>query len=303
MSLVEDALRRLQDATVVAKQGGSLRSEAEIATKASNSSIPRVVASTVSRPTAPHTPIVSINAAALRAHGLLPPEHEERQVAQQYRRIKRPLVVNAMGHGTQRVHHGHLIMLVSAEPGEGKNFTAINLALSMSIEKDVHVLLVDADVAKPHISTVLGVAHATGLLDVLRDPGLDVESVILPTDVPNLSLLPAGTPSVEATELLASARMEQVMRAIGQHDPRRVVLFDSPPLLHTTESLALTQVAGQVVVVVRAGVTVQQVVLDALSYVAEHPAVSLVLNQSVRASREGYYNYGYGDGRTGQSDT
>ncbi|MGH8324579.1 MAG: P-loop NTPase, partial [Steroidobacteraceae bacterium] len=154
--------------------------------------------------------VVSVNVAGLRVAGLLAPEHEERQLAQQYRQIKRPLIANAIGRGAPRLPNGHLVMVASAMPGEGKTFTAINLALSMSIEKDAHVLLVDADVAKPHISTLLGVPDAPGLLDVLRDPGLDVESVILQTDVPNLSFLPAGTRSEEATELLASARMEQV---------------------------------------------------------------------------------------------
>jgi len=159
--------------------------------------------------------IVRISLPALRAAGLLAPEEEERQLAQQYRKIKRPLIVNAVGRGAPPLPNGHVIMLASALAGEGKTFTAVNLALSMSLEKDVHVLLVDADVEKPHVSRLLGVGEAPGLLDVLRNSSLDVEKVILPTDVPNLFVLPAGTASPEATELLASVRMEEVMRAIA----------------------------------------------------------------------------------------
>ena len=221
-------------------------------------------------------------------------------MAQQYRRIKRPLIVNATGRGGARVANGHVIMVASAIAGEGKTFTAINLALSMSREKDVHVLLVDADVAKAHISRQLGVAGAPGLLDVLRDGRVGVESVILSTDVPNLSVLPAGTHSHETTELLASVRMEEVMRAIAQHDERRVALFDSPPLLLTTESHAIAQVAGQVVLVVRAAGTPQHAVLSALSYLGDHPAVSLVLNQSTASVPANYYYYGYPEQRPTQ---
>ena len=211
---------------------------------------------------------------------------------QQYRRIKRPLIVNATGRGAARLPNGHVIMVASATPGEGKTFTAINLALSMSREKDVHVLLVDADVAKAHISRLFGVAEAPGLLDVLRNSQVDLESVILPTDVPNLSVLPAGLRSRDTTELLASARMAAVMSAIAQHDEWRVALVDSPPLLLTTESHAIAQVAGQVVLVVRAGGTPQHTVLAALSYLGEHPVVSLVLNQCTVSVPENYY-YGY----------
>jgi exopolysaccharide/PEP-CTERM locus tyrosine autokinase len=214
-------------------------------------------------------------------------------MAHQYRRIKRPLIVNATGRGGARVANGHVIMVASAIAGEGKTFTAINLALSMSREKDLHVLLVDADVAKAHITRLFGVGEAPGLLDVLRDGRMGVESVILPTDVPNLSVLPAGIHSHETTELLASVRMEEVMRAMAQHDERRVALVDSPPLLLTTESHAIAQVAGQVVLVVRAAGTPQHAVLAALSYLGDHPAVSLVLNQCTASVPANYYYYGY----------
>src|SRR5690606_4713039 len=113
-------------------------------------------------------------------------------LADQYRHIKRPLISNATGRGGERLERGQLIMMASAMPGEGKTFTSINLALSMALEKDLSVLLVDADVAKPHISRTFGVEQEPGLLDILKDESSRVESVILPTDVPNLCILPAG---------------------------------------------------------------------------------------------------------------
>jgi len=232
---------------------------------------------------------VNMSAPSLRSVGLLAPEEEEYQLAQQFRQIKRPLIVKAVGRGGSRVPNGHIIMVTSALEGEGKTFTAVNLAMSMSLEKDVHVLLVDADVARPQLSSLLGLSDAPGLIDVLLDSHLDVERVILRTNIPNLSVLPAGRHSEEATELLASVRMEEVVRAIAQHDERRLALFDSPPLLLTTESPAIAQVTGQVLMVVRAGVTPRPAVLSALSHLGAHPAVSLLLNQCSTATPATYY--------------
>ncbi len=290
MSIVEKTLRRMQEAAA--------RPPANSGPLPLPSSIPPTSVEVLPQRStaAPVDParILPVNMAGLRAAGLLPPEHEQHHIAQQYRQLKRPLIANALGRGAPRLPSGHLIMIASAMPGEGKTFTSLNLALSMSLEKDLRVLLVDADVAKADLSGVLGVRDATGLLDTLRDPALDIERAILPTDIPNLEFLPAGRRSEEATELLASPRMESVVRAMGAHDDRRIVLFDSPPLMLTTESHVLTQLAGQVLVVVRAGDTPQQVVLEALAHLKGHPAVSLVLNQSMAASLAGYYGAGYG---------
>ncbi|HUY83183.1 MAG TPA: AAA family ATPase [Steroidobacteraceae bacterium] len=273
MSLVEKALRKLQ----VGAPRGPAPTPAP--------GLGRRLAATV------------INPSVLRSAGFLPPAHEERQLAQQYRRIKRPLIAKAFGRGVPQAPNGRLILVTSAMAGEGKTFTSLNLALSLAREKDVHVLLVDADVAKPNISRSLGVAEAPGLLDALRDAGKDVEGLIRPTDVSNLFVLPTGTASKEATELLASQRMGQVAAALLKRDPQRIVLFDSPPLLQTTESHALTQIAGQIVVIVRAESTPQPVLFDALKLIEGHPAVSLVLNQSTESATSAYYYHGYGDDR------
>lgn len=294
MSVVEKTLRKLQDA----KQRRVEEGVPEPAPAGSGSD-----AHPTARPVpgGEQTPPIVLDRAALRATGLLPPVEEERRLSSQYRKIKRPLIAGAIGRGAERLPKGYLIMLASAMPGEGKTFTAINLALSIANEKDLRVLLVDADVAKPHLSRLLGLEGERGLLDLLRDPQLDAESVIRKTDVPTLSFLPAGKSSSDATELLASKRMEQVAALLGQRDDHRIVLFDTPPLMQTTESSVLMQVAGQVLVVVRAESTPQPVLLDALESLQDHPAVSLLLNQSMRSQTSAYYYYGYGEERSDQS--
>jgi protein-tyrosine kinase len=236
---------------------------------------------------------ICIDQEALRAAGLLAPRQQEQEIASQYRQIKRPLITAAMGKGREPVPNGRLIMVASALPGEGKTFTAINLTFSIAMEKDLRVVLVDADVAKPQISKMFGVSAERGLLDAVTNPALDLERLILPTDVPNLFLLPAGTYSDRPTELLASERMVDVMNRLLERDSNRIFIFDSPPLLLTTEAPALAAVAGQVVVVVRAGHTEHHVLVDTLNRLPEGCSPSLVLNQSTLKST-GYYYYGYG---------
>lgn len=305
MSLVELALKKMQavrDGTAE-KQSGRTP-----ATRPASQLAEGVIGQVVQRPgnrppgkdgTAFNADkMVRIDHTALRHAGLAPPEHQQRELADQYRQVKRPLLAAATGRGANKLPRGQIIMLASAMPGEGKTFTAINLALSMSLEKDASVLLVDADVAKPHISRIFGVDREPGLLDVLRDENSNVDSVILPTDVRNFSIMPAGHQSDTATELLASQRMEQTFDYLASSDPNRVLLIDSPPLLLTSESRALAHAVGQVVIVVRAEFTPQQAVLDAIEKLGTNASISLVLNQS-KITTASYYGYGSGGGTGG----
>ena len=198
---------------------------------------------------------VKIDRKRLRGAGFVPDEDQERRFADQYRRIKRPILMQVQVLTAAHAPTARIVMMASALPGDGKTFTSINLALSIARERDVSVLVMDADVAKPHISRIFGIDQEPGLLDALADNALDIESLVLPTDVPGLSLLPASRQHEAATELLASARMEQVITRLMARDPRRILLLDSPPLLLSSESRALVQIAGQVVLVVRAGGT------------------------------------------------
>ena len=244
---------------------------------------------------APPEHALAIDQNALRAAGMLPPVHQEHEIAQQYRRIKRPLINNALGRGVAQLASGNLIMITSAVPAEGKTFMALNLAQSMRLEEDVTVLLVDGDFVNPRLTQILGLESRPGLLDLVKDPTLSAESVIVATDLPGLSFLPAGRQEANATELVASARMHQVVSRLGSDNSARLVLFDSAPLLVTTESQALAHFAGQVLLVVHADQTPQHVVFDALETLAEDKPVFLVLNQNTRHSHSGYY-YEFGSG-------
>jgi exopolysaccharide/PEP-CTERM locus tyrosine autokinase len=294
MSFVEQAIKKLQESRAAsqAPDVGTPAGHAPVSDRPVPSG--RTI-SAAAVPVAIPTPRVvptkrlGINRAALRAAGLLAPEHDERQIASDYRQIKRPLIAAATGRGAPRVENGNVIMVASALPGEGKTFTSVNLAMSIARERDVEVVLVDADVAKPHISRTLGIDAEKGLLDLLSDEALEVETLIFATDVEGLCVLPAGRHSDTATELLASTRMEQILATMSANDPRRIIVLDSPPLLLTSEARVLSGATGQVVIVVRAGYTARQAVLDAIGYLGDHGSISLILNQSQGTAGEGYY--------------
>lgn len=235
---------------------------------------------------------IPVDRDGLRKLGYLPDKGSERKFADYYRQIKRPLIIRAASPAVEGRGNPRLIMLASALPGDGKTFTSINLALSMAREHDVSVVLVDADAPKPHISRLFGVEKEPGLLDALSDDTADVESLILSTDVPGFSILPSGKPHEGATELLASARMAKVAGRLFTHDTRRIAIFDSPPLLVSSESRALCAVAGQTVLVVCSGKTPRHAVVHALEQLDNRESVFLVLNQSHASAAESYYGYG-----------
>lgn len=219
---------------------------------------------------------------------------QQQQLGAQFRRIKRPIIATALGRSGAPVRHGNVVMVASAVPGEGKSFTSLNLALSIAREKDLQVVLIDADVAKRQLSDMLGVKAERGLIDVLSDEYLELEDVVIRTEVPSLSVVPAGRLSDQATELLSSGRMERIVDDLAARVPNRIVVMDSPPVLLTTEARALAEIAGQIILVVRAGMTEQHVVKDAISQLQGRTQISLVLNQSTSLPSQGYY-YGYGE--------
>ena len=249
---------------------------------------------------------VELDFAALAAAGILVPSAPRGLLGDQFRVIKRPLIRNAVGKGAAKLANGNLIMITSALAGEGKSFTAVNLAMSIATELDHTVMLVDADVARPSVSRMLGLAagegrgHGPGLLDVL-DGRVEMSSVLLKTNIDKLTVLPSGTEHARATELLASDAMTRLLDEMGRRYPDRIVIFDSPPLLQTTEARVLATHMGQIVIVVRAAKTLQSDVQTALATIEACPVRLLLLNRAQATAEGGYgYGYGYGYGASGR---
>ncbi|MEO6423346.1 MAG: XrtA-associated tyrosine autokinase [Candidatus Nitrotoga sp.] len=237
---------------------------------------------------------VEINLAKLHQLGMITPDQGKTTAAQEFRGIKRSLIQNAFNKGAEAIYRGNLIMVTSALPREGKTFCAINLAMSIATEMDHTVLLIDADVARPSVLRTLGLKSTVGLMDILLDEKLDLADVMMKTNVDTLRILPAGTSHRHATEVLASQAMSSLLNEIANRYPDRIVIFDSPPLLPTTEARVLASQMGQIVMVVEAETTTQHAVKEALHQIEQCPHINLVYNKAKAFPGGTSYGYGYG---------
>jgi len=240
-------------------------------------------------------PARTLDLARLQASGLITPTLRHSKLLQEFRLIKRPVIKHALGRSATQAPNRNLVMVTSAMPNEGKSFVAVNLAMSLAMEVDCRVLLVDADVLAPSIPQVLRIEPAKGLMDVLTGAGTPLRETLLSTNVERLSLLLAGTPHSNAAEFLASDAMTRLLAELSSRYPDRIVVFDSPPLLATTESRALATHMGQVIVAVEAQRTTHATLESALSTVESCPVVYTLLNKTPE-SRVGSYHgaYAYG---------
>ena len=239
--------------------------------------------------------IVEIKSRLQKLNMLIPGSRLGPNYSDEYRRIKRPLLSNAFGKTAQLVDKGNLILVTSSVPGEGKTYTAINLALSIAQERDHTVLLIDCDVTRQGVSQVMGISDKPGLVDILVSDSFTVGDTILRTDVAELCVISAGKQNEYVTELLASQRMQKVVEEIGARYDDRVIIFDAPPLLSTPQTQVLTGLVGQVVFVIEAGKTPQSHVEEALKMIPQDQATGLVMNKSEGIiSRGGYYSGYYG---------
>jgi exopolysaccharide/PEP-CTERM locus tyrosine autokinase len=278
MSIIERALQRHQEAqrqqaaapagTTPVPPAAAPRHSTTLPTNAP--AIP--VANVLSRENAKR-PVLNLDADSLESVGLFAPTDRRRRHTHEHRVIKRNLIDLKTVSGTSR-----LVMVTSALAGEGKTFTSFHLARSLAMELDRQVILVDADIPKRDMSRLLGCDSQPGLLDLLRDTSLSVQSLLIPTSIPQLWFLPVGRADEMATELLASDRMRQVARELAEADARCTVVFDSAPLLLTSEAQSLAQVVDKQVLVVRAGVTSQDAVLETVRRLGSGKPIGVVLN-------------------------
>ncbi len=233
----------------------------------------------------------TIDRALLAEHGLIDPDANAGALAEEFRIVKRQLLRSA-----PTIPSGRRVLVTSAQPDEGKSFSVLNLALSLASEQDLSVILIDGDFARADVPRKLGITPGPGLTDVLLDPSIDLADCVIPTDLPRLAILPSGRATSRDTELLSSARMAELLDALEADAPERIILFDSMPLLAASSPGVIAQHCGQVLVVVRADVTREAALRDAIGLIGQHNGVSLLLNR-VRFTPEGrrFGSY-YGEG-------
>lgn len=237
--------------------------------------------------------IFELDLARLAHSGIILPDEKRSKIKEEYKHIKRPLLQKASMEATQAGKE-NLIMVTSAYSGEGKTFSSLNLAMSIAVERDRRVLLVDADVVKPGMGRLLGLENRDGLVDFLNGDNEDLSSILLSTNVHNLTLMPAGKTHHLSHELLASKAMQDLVEELATRYKDRVIIFDSSPLLATSESRVLARLVGQVVIVIEQDKTSQTAVQDAIACIERGKITGLILNKSHTGS-DAYYGYYYRD--------
>ena len=247
------------------------------------------------KPRKQSTKRVELDLNRMRDMGMVTAAGGRTMLVEDFRIIKRPLIKRAFAEPVEGEMPGNLIMITSSLPGEGKTYCAINLAMSIAMELDHTVLLIDADVARPSVLRTLGLPAQPGLMDILLDDKLDLADVMLRTNVDTLSILSAGTSSPRATELLASQSMSTFLHEIAHRYPDRIVIFDSPPLLLTSEAHVLATNMGQIVLVVESETTTQHAVKESLRQLEGCSNVNLIYNKTREfPGIEETYDYHYG---------
>ncbi|NCP11843.1 MAG: P-loop NTPase [Sphingomonadales bacterium] len=257
---------------------------------------------TTSKPVV-NAPRQNVDRDALADAAMIVPGGPVSGLAEEFRIIKRRLLreIKAFEDDPQRTNGrqdiARRILITSANPHEGKTYCAVNLAMSLAMEQDHEVLLVDADFAKPSVLSTLGLAAERGFMDALADPSIDVANAIIPTDISGLSVLSAGTQTPKDSEYLASQRTELVLARLTEQAPRRIVIFDSPPVLAASPAIVLGAHVGQALMIVRADQTKESALKDAIGLMAACAHIQLLLNGvkfSPGGRRFGTY-YGQGD--------
>jgi protein-tyrosine kinase len=295
VSIIEKAAQRSLDQKRAAQASADTPAAAPLAAPESAPAVPAVAAQPAAAPARSQPRRVELDLAHMRDSGMVTAAGGRTPLVEDFRIIKRPLIKRALAERMPGEKPGNLIMITSSLPGEGKTYCAINLAMSIAMELDHTVLLVDADVARPSVLRVLGLPAQRGLMDILLDEKVDMGDVMLRTNVDTLTILPAGRSDPRATELLASQTMSNFVTEIANRYPDRIVIFDSPPLLLTSEAHVLASHMGQIVVVVEAETTTQHAVKESLRQLEGLNNVNLIYNKTREfPGVEETYDYHYG---------
>jgi protein-tyrosine kinase len=238
------------------------------------------------------TSTIQIDFEMLEKKGFVSTNSQRQLINEEFRAIKRKLLDNAFGPLSKSLKNSNIIMVTSSRPGEGKTFTAINLALSIALEKDKTVLLVDADVLRPNVMKTLELERKQGLMEYLLGENQDISEVMYKTNLDNLRIIPAGQSHHLSSELLASEKMFEAVEEFANRYTDRVVIVDTPPLLGINETAILANLAGQALVVTEESKTKLVDVEEAVKQLNPEMAIGFVVNKSEKVNTKGL-GYGY----------
>ncbi len=297
MSTIEKALAKQKEATQKKTLKPVAISESEKAQLQPDKQDVKLVKTTINKASELNSKDkIILNGEQLTERGFIYGADSAHHIQEEFRHIKRKLLNNAFGPAAKTLKHSNLIMVSSSNANEGKTFISINLALSIALEQDKTVLLVDADVLRPSLHKELEFGIKKGFLEYLLAEVNSLSEVIYNTNIPNLKLIPAGKPHHLTNELLASERMAELAQELAQRYPDRLVIFDCPPILGVTETPVLSDLVGQAIVVAEESKTKIEDVKRAVSQLNQDIAIGCIMNKTIRSKKDvyGYYGYGYG---------
>jgi protein-tyrosine kinase len=182
----------------------------------------------------------------------------------------------------------HSIAITAASAGDGKTLTAINVAIAMARDVNTWVFLVDLDMQRPKVSAYLGLHYDKGLSDYLAGTAA-FDEVVYEPGIERLAVIPNGRPLEQSSELLASPRMAELVRSLAEEMPRRVVIFDMPPLLLSDDVLRFLPNVDGLLLVVSEAKTQRTALVHAREILPEDKLLGVVLNRSHEREESGYY--------------
>jgi capsular exopolysaccharide synthesis family protein len=242
-----------------------------------NSAIKQPLPTVEKKPASKQNPIVSIPISKLREKGMVTLDMKNRGIIEEFRHLKRNLLKNII---KSEKSMGVGVVVSSAWPGEGKTFTALNLIMSLSMEKTKKILFVDADLEKGEATKFLDLQNYRGLTDYLEDPSLDANDVTLQTSIESLKIIPRGLTTAHSAEVFSSQRMEAFVKEICQKGLYEMVIFDSPPVLVSSSANILSGMADQTLVVIQANETTGKSIREMEEKLVDSSSIGYVLNRA-----------------------
>ena len=187
-----------------------------------------------------------------------------------------------------QANNWHTLGITGTAAGEGKSLTAVNLALALAQDVNTWVTLVDLDLQRPQLGSYLGMTYEHGLTDYLSGQA-ELDQIVYDIGIKRLAVVPNATSVESSSELLRSPRMADFVNALEAQAPRRIVIFDMPPLMVTDDVLAFAPRVDSFLLVVSQGQTARRTLTNAKEVLAEVNLMGVVLNRSTERNDSPYY--------------
>ena len=233
-------------------------------------------------------PPLKVTMEQLQAAGLVIGGDRRSRVSEEYQVLSMQMLRSRTA--AQGALPGNLVMVTSTRPGEGKSFTALNLAASLAQDSRTKTLLIDTDPKQASLTARLGLSERPGLFDLSTNSSLRVDAMIVETAIANLRLLPIGT---IASNHSATRQIAGSLDRLARRFADCLLIMDAPPCLSTSDPSMLAALVSQIIMVVEAGQTQRRQLEHALNIVDSCPNIVLALNKIQFGGANAFGAYGY----------